>query len=52
MLTAVAETTLISTTDEALMGEVEAAVARHRIAALKALDDLTPHAREAVLARR
>lgn len=44
-----------SMTDEAaaaFMGEVEAAVSQHRIAALSALDDLTPHAREAVLARR
>lgn len=35
--------------DEALLSEVEAAVSRHRIEALSALDDLTPHAREAVL---
>lgn len=39
-------------TDEAFLGEVEAAVSRQRIAALSALDDLTPHAREAVMARR
>ena len=38
--------------DEAFLTEVEAAVTRHRIAALKTLDDLTPHAREAVMARR
>lgn len=37
--------------DEAFLVEVEAAVTRQRIAALSALDDLTPHAREAVLAR-
>jgi hypothetical protein len=36
--------------DEAFMNEVETAVSRQRIAALSALDDLTPHAREAVLA--
>lgn len=39
-------------TDEAFLTEVEAAVSRHRIRALTALDELTPHAREAVLARR
>lgn len=38
--------------EEALLSEVESALTRHRIAALSALDDLTPHAREAVLARR
>jgi hypothetical protein len=38
--------------DEAFLTEVEAAVSRHRIAALSALDALTPHAREAVMARR
>ena len=37
--------------DEAFMVEVEAAVSRQRIAALSALDDLTPHAREGVMAR-
>jgi hypothetical protein len=37
--------------DEAFLVEVEAAVTRQRIAALSALDDLTPHAREAVMAR-
>jgi anti-sigma factor RsiW len=37
--------------DEAFLVEVEAAVARQRIAALSALDDLTPHAREVVMAR-
>ncbi len=37
--------------DEAFMMEVEAAVSRQRIAALSALDDLTPHAREGVMAR-
>jgi hypothetical protein len=38
--------------DEAFLTQVEAAVTRHRIAALETLDDLTPHAREAVMARR
>lgn len=38
--------------EETLLSEVESAVTRHRIAALTALDDLTPHAREAVMARR
>jgi hypothetical protein len=37
--------------DEAFLVEVEAAVSRQRIAALSALDDLTPHAREGVMAR-
>jgi hypothetical protein len=37
--------------DEAFLVEVEAAVSRQRIAALSALDDLTPHARESVMAR-
>jgi hypothetical protein len=37
--------------DEDFLVEVEAAVTRQRIAALRALDDLTPHAREAVMAR-
>jgi hypothetical protein len=37
--------------DEAFLVEVEAAVSRQRIAALSALDDLTPHARETVMAR-
>jgi hypothetical protein len=37
--------------DEAFLVEVEAAVSRQRIAALSALDDLTPHAREMVMAR-
>jgi hypothetical protein len=37
--------------DDAFLIEVEAAVSRQRIAALSALDDLTPHAREAVMAR-
>jgi hypothetical protein len=41
----------IRAADEAFMIEVEAAVSRQRIAALSALDDLTPHAREAIMAR-
>ncbi len=38
--------------EEALLSQVETALTRHRIAALSALDDLTPHAREAVMASR
>jgi hypothetical protein len=38
--------------DEAFLVEVEAAVTRQRIAALSALDDLTPHARETVMMAR
>lgn len=38
--------------EEALLSQVEAALTRNRIAALSALDDLTPHAREAVMASR
>jgi len=41
-----------SAADEAFLSEVDAAVSRHRIAALSALDDLTPHAREAVMMAR
>jgi hypothetical protein len=37
--------------DEAFLVELETAVPRQRIAALSALDDLTPHARETVMAR-
>ena len=38
--------------DEAFLTAVDLAAARQRIAALSALDAMTPHAREAVLARR
>jgi hypothetical protein len=41
-----------SAADEAFLSEVDAAVSRQRIAALSALDDLTPHAREAVMMAR
>lgn len=41
-----------SSADEAFLSEVETAVSQHRIAALSALDDLTPHAREAVMMAR
>ena len=45
-------TTAVDANDEAVMDEIEEAVFGHRITALSALDEMTPHVRqEAVLAR-
>jgi hypothetical protein len=40
------------TGDEAFLTAVDLALTRHRISALSVIDDLTPHVREAVMARR
>jgi anti-sigma factor RsiW len=45
-------TTAVNANEEAVMNEIEQAVFGHRITALSALDEMTPHVRqEAVLAR-